>query len=564
MRLNPAALRSIGAALLVTGALAACSDDDPTGPRAVPPTIASVSGTSATTARVTWSAISGASSYVVQRAATGAQFADVGSSTGTTYDDAGPLAASTTYRYRVASIVNGDTSDFSVELSGTTLATGAQGTIEIEGNITSNRRLDRDTVYVIKGFVRVTAPATLTIESGTRIVGDFETPGSALFILQGARIDAQGTADAPIVMTSERAAGTRQPGDWGGLILVGNGIINRTGSVILEGTTEDPVNYGASTEFPAGTKNNADNSGTLRYVRVEFAGYPVLPNAELNSFTIAAVGRGTTLEYLQAVAGLDDAYEWFGGAVDSRYLVSYETGDDHFDASEGFVGRNQFLIALQDTVLTARSGLEGGPSSDPQGFEVDGCDGANCPLAGESEPYSVPVFANFTIVGTGSTTLTPANGGVGMVLRRGAGGVYMNGIVARWPNRGISIRDAFTDQLVQRDSLMLRNILFAGNTANFDPAGSNFGQATRFAGMGIDSVATIAGLFTALPANPANAAAIDWTPPAGSPAATGGLVNLPALIAARAGGFVTGTSYRGAADPAGAKWWAGWTVYVKR
>lgn len=562
MRLNLAAIRSLGVALLAAGALAACDDDDdPTGPSAVPPTIASVAGTSESAIRVTWNAVNGATSYIVQRATTGAQFATVGTPITTSYDDAG-LTVGTTYRYRVASVVGTDTSAFSAEQTGTT-----QGTplVVLSDDITADRLLDRDTVYVIQGFVKVLAPATLTIQSGTRIVGDFETPGSALFILQGARIDARGTAEAPIVMTSERAAGQRQPGDWGGLIIVGNGVINRTGAVILEGTTDDPVNYGASDAFPAGSKNNSDNSGTLQYVRVEFAGFPVLPNAELNSFTLAAVGRGTTIDHLQAMAGLDDAYEWFGGAVDAKYLVSYETGDDHFDASEGFVGRNQFLIALQDTILQTRSGLPGGPSTDPQGFEVDGCDGGNCPLGRASTPYNMPVFANFTVVGTGSTTLTPSGGGIGMVLRRGTGGVYMNGVVARWPNRGISIRDAFTDTLIQRDSLMLRNIVFAGNTANFEAAGSNFGQATRFTGMGIDSTTTIAGLFTALPSNPANAAALDWTPPAGSPAATGGLQTFPALITARVqGANISGTAYRGAAAPGGPKWWEGWTVYTRR
>jgi hypothetical protein len=85
----------------------------------------------------------------------------------------------------------------------------------------------------------------------------------------------------------------------------------------------------------------------LRYVRIEFAGYPTAPNEELNSLTMAAVGAGTTIEYVQVLQGLDDSFEWFGGAVNGKYLVSYESADDHFDASEGYIGRNQFLIAFQ-------------------------------------------------------------------------------------------------------------------------------------------------------------------------------------------------------------------------
>jgi hypothetical protein len=443
---------------------------------------------------------------------------------------------------------------------------GASGDTVVIGSATENtiisqsRTLSRDTTYVIQGFVKVVEPAILTIESGTQIRGDFETPGSALFVLQGAQINAVGSANDPIVMSSEQPVGQRQPGDWGGLIVVGRGQINRAGSVILEGTTDPAAN---AVPYSGGT-NNGDNSGRMSYVRVEFAGYPVLPNAELNSFTLAALGSATRLDHLQAMGGLDDAFEWFGGAVDAQYLVSYETGDDHFDASEGFRGRNQFLIAYQDTLLPPRPGLSGGPSNDPQGFEVDGCDGAGCELGRASVPYTVPVFANFTVVGTGSATLAGQSGGIGMVLRRGAGGVYVNGIVARFPTQAITIRDAFTDTLMMRDSLVLRNILLAQNGRNFDADGSNFGQGPKFAAAAIDSAATVDGLFTALPANPASAAAIDWTPPTGSAAATGGLGTFPANIASRVGQAVTGTSYRGAAAPGGPKWWEGWTVYTRR
>jgi hypothetical protein len=178
----------------------------------------------------------------------------------------------------------------------------------------------------------------------------------------------------------------------------------------------------------------------------------------------------------------------------------------------------------------------------------------------------MPVFANFTIVGTGSTVISGQNGGVGMVLRRGAGGTYINGIVARFSGRAISVRDAFTDTLRMRDSLLLRNLLLSGNAANFEPAGTNFGQSTNFANASIDSTTlTPAALFASLPeANPASAAALDWTPAVGSPAASGGLATFPAVVAARTGGFVVPTTYRGAADPDGAKWWDGWTVYVRR
>src|SRR5690606_21296134 len=158
-----------------------------------------------------------------------------------------------------------------------------------------------------------------------KIVGDFEVPGSSLFILRGARINAVGAAANPIVFTSERPVGQRQPGDWGGVIIIGNGIINRNGQTQIEGTGT-PAGANPAQFYNAGT-NNADDSGTLRYVRIEFAGYPTAPNEELNSLTMAAVGSGTTIEYVQVLQGLDDSFEWFGGAVNGRYLVSYEASD---------------------------------------------------------------------------------------------------------------------------------------------------------------------------------------------------------------------------------------------
>src|SRR5262249_20307446 len=155
-------------------------------------------------------------------------------------------------------------------------------------------------------------------------------------------------ADNPIVFTSSRAVGQRQPGDWGGLILIGNAKINRSGTVPVEGTGTDGdavvsgKNY--TVNYSGGTADD-DNSGQLSYVRVEFAGFAPRVNEELNSFTFAAVGSATRISYLQAVAGLDDSYEFFGGGLVGDHLVSYESGDDHFDMSEGFKGKLQYLIA---------------------------------------------------------------------------------------------------------------------------------------------------------------------------------------------------------------------------
>jgi hypothetical protein len=300
----------------------------------------------------------------------------------------------------------------------------------------------------------------------------------------------------------------------------------------------------------------------LRYVRIEFAGFDVSNGAgqELNSLSLYAVGSGTTLEYVQSLAGLDDAFEWWGGAVDGRYLVSYESGDDHFDWTEGYRGRNQFLIAFQSARLDPAPGA-GVLSTDPQGFEADGCNGTGCALGFATQPFSIPVFANFTLVGPGTATTPTASGDIGMVLRRGTGGYLTNGIVARWQGQGLSVRDAETDALLTADSLNLSNILLAENAANYDDdASGDFGVAAAFtASNHVEDAGTAAALFTSL-----TPASLDWTPPGGSPAAAGaGTVVIPAeYTGAYFGGTLTNTTYFGAADPAGAKWWEGWTRYA--
>jgi hypothetical protein len=548
--------RSLSTLLLCAGAVAACGDDDsPTQVQPlVPPTGLQVSANGAGRAIVNWNVVPGATGYLVQRApGQGGDFATVGTPSAPPYEDAS-LAPETSYRYRVAAVREGETSAFS---GSEALVTGSAARLTLTGDITSDRTLSSDTIYTLGSFVHVANGATLSIQAGTRIEG---LPQSALFVLRGAKINAVGTADRPIVFTSARPAGQRQPGDWGGLIIVGDGIINRSPSVILEGTNTVSGNA-SGTNYAvdyAGGIDNADNSGRLEYVRIEFAGFGPAPDQELNSLTLAAVGSGTQIRYVQALSGLDDSFEWFGGAVDGKYLVSYEAGDDHFDASEGYVGRNQFLIALQSTVLPPRPGA-GNASNDPQGIENDGCAGANCFNGQNSQPLTIPMFANFTLVGAGPNVV-PASGGVGMMLRRGAGGFYVNGVVARWPNAAIALRDATSGERIATGDLQIKNLLLAENATTFETGNGRFtvDETTN----AIETTASAAGVFTSLPTSPA-LGALDWTPSATSAARTGGLSTFAGAVAAKAGDFVTATTYRGAADPSGPKWWAGWTAYAR-
>ncbi len=572
--------------VLALVALAACSDDDSgTGPTPVnPPLGLQTTALGVTTIRVQFQSTAGDNSYVVERAegATGGTFAADTTITAPTtagtvaYTDAG-LKANTTYRYRVKAVRGSSESAFTSEQTATTLALGAGPAKDVTGDITANTTWVPDTTYVLKGFVHVANGALLTIQAGTVIKGDFATLGASLFVLRGARIQAIGTADAPIVFTSSRAAGQRQPGDWGGLLIVGNAPIARTGvDVELEGTATSTVttpgtNYRV---LYSGGTTASDNSGELRYVRVEYAGYAPSVNNELNSFTFAAVGSGTRASFLQVMAGLDDSYEWFGGGFDATNLVSYESGDDHFDMSEGFSGRLQFLIGFQSEVLTPRTGA-GSVASDPVGIENDGCPStaAGCTLGHNTTPFTIPVVANFTLVGTGNTATSGASGGYGMVLRRGTGGYYVNGIVARWPRAAIAVRDAETylragstpTPDLNTADLAVRNTLMAENAADFQS-----GQQPAFdlAGNSLRSqpTTTTASLFTAFPttlSGTTTAASFDWTPTGTSPAGSGGLTTFTGKLATKAGTVVTGTAYVGAANPAGPKWWQGWTVYAR-
>ncbi|HSE27229.1 MAG TPA: fibronectin type III domain-containing protein [Gemmatimonadales bacterium] len=560
----------LATALLATAALVgACSDDDGgNGPDTPPaPTNVQAPTVTETSVSLTWNAVTGADSYVVQREVAAAPavrgvalsvsrvFETVGTPAANAFTDE-TVSAGTTYNYRVAAVVDGTQGTFSTPIQ---VSTGEGPKVAIvDEDITADRTFFGDSTYILTGFIHVTNGATLTIQPGTTILGDYEVVGSSLFVLRGSKIEANGTAEAPIVFTSERPAGQRLSGDWGGLILVGDGIINRTGPIILEGSGTNtnnnyPVDY-------AGGDNNADDSGTLRYVRIEFAGYGPLEAAELNGLTLAAVGSGTTIEYVQVLRGLDDSFEWFGGAVDAKYLVSYESGDDHFDMSEGYVGRVQYAIAFQSEVPTQRPGA-GNASGDPQSVENDGCAGASCPLGFASTPFTQPLLANFTLVGPADGVFTAGSGGYGMVLRRGTAGFYVNGLVARFEKAAYSLRDGETANRVADGSLILSHIVDAEVGAQFH-AGQSGGSFDPGTFSLTASALTAAASFLALPANPAAAGDFDWTPAAASEANAGGMNPFTGAILTKAGAAVTATSYRGAVDPAGPKWWQNWTNYV--
>jgi hypothetical protein len=576
--------RSLIPAVGMIALLAAACSDSSTGPSAPDPIVGlSTTAKGSSSIQISFNSRAGDTSYDIERAEgpTGA-FAQVTTipapaTAGTvTYNDTG-LKVNTTYRYHVITSRNGLKSVASGEASATTLTFGNAGA-DIATDITASRTLYADTVYTLKGFIHVANGATLTIQPGTTIKGDFNTLGSSLWILRGAKIQAVGTADAPIVFTSSQPVGQRHPGDWGGLIIIGNAINNRSGTVEVEGSGTDGAAVVGGKNYQvlySGGNVATDNSGTLSYVRVEFAGFAPALNNELNSFTFAAVGSGTRASYLQSMGGLDDSFEFFGGGFDLDHLVAYETGDDMFDMSEGFVGRLSFLIGFNSVQLTPRTGA-GFFATDLQGIENDGCNGSGCDLGFNQAPFTVPLVTNFTLVGCGDVACVGSGGGYGMMLRRGSGGYYVNGVVTRFPRGGVSLRDAETFVRagsisvpdVATADLVVKNIYFSETGSSIFQAsgGSTIQNSLDAAGNALTSGLTATELFTAIPAQgavPANVAAFDWTPPAASVTATGGLTTFTGKLAAKGGTAVTGTAYLGAAAPGGAKWWSGWTVYTR-
>lgn len=576
--------RMMTASLVVISLVAAACGSDSTGPTPPQPILGlTTTAKGATSVQLTFNSVAGDNSYDIERAeGAGGAFAAVSSVTapGTpglvTYDDTG-LKPTTLYRYHVITVKGTARSTASGESSTTTLAFG-NASADITTDITASRTLYADTAYTLRGFIHVANGATLTIQPGTKIMGDFNTLGSSLWILRGAQIQAVGTAAAPIVFTSSRTTG-RQPGDWGGLLIVGNAINNRAGNVEVEGSGTDGTAVVGGKNYQvlySGGTVATDNSGTLSYARVEFAGFAPSLNNELNSFTFAAVGSGTRASFLQAMGGLDDSYEFFGGGFDLDHLVAYETGDDMYDMSEGWVGRMSFLIGFNSTQLTPRTGA-GSFSTDLEGIENDGCNGSGCTNGFNQAPFTVPLVTNFTLVGCGSTTCVGTGGGFGMMIRRGSGGFYVNGVLARFPNAGVSLRDADTYARggsvaapdVATSDLQIRNIYFTEvNNTLFQAGGGSTIQNSLDATANnlTNGTATAVSLFTALPAQgvaPTAVTDFDWTPGGTSAIATGGLATFAGKIATKGGTAVTGTAYVGAAQPGGTKWWTGWTVYFR-
>lgn len=352
--------------------------------------------------------------------------------------------------------------DKNVSDNGTQIGNGDQ-----EFVFTGKQTIKKGT-YILKGWIYIADGAELTIEPGTVIKGDKQTKGT-LIAERGGKLIAQGTASEPIVFTSEEAKGNRKPGDWGGIILCGKAKNNKS---------EMQIEGGPRTKH--GGNDDADNSGVLSYVRIEFAGYPYETDQEINGLTLGSVGSGTKVDHVQVSYSNDDSYEWFGGTVNCKWLVAYKGWDDDFDTDNGFSGRVQFGVSVRDSKIADKS--------QSNGFESDNnADGS------VSEPHTSAVFSNMTFIGPKAVdasfsndasyinggSYNPNNGSSlgkfqsAMHIRRDSHLNCFNSVAVGWPV-GIILDNekGDTQGAATAGNVKLQNIWFAG----MDAVGTDFNK----------------------------------------------------------------------------------------
>jgi hypothetical protein len=336
------------------------------------------------------------------------------------------------------------------ELGGGEGVIGVPTTTTLSGNINTTTTLTSDKVWTLKGYVYVTDGAKLIIQPGTTIISDVAEKG-ALCIERGAQIIAEGTATKPIIFTSGKAVGERSPGDWGGIIILGKAKTNRSSEPTIEG--------GIGRAF--GGTNDADNSGVLKYVRIEYAGIAAMPNSEINALTLGGVGSGTIIENVQTVYANDDAFEFFGGTVNAKNLYAYATADDDFDFDFGYTGTITNGVAKRDPQF-----IDSGDAGN--GVECD-----NDGTGSSAQPVTHPKLLNMILVGPNVSTAL-SNHNLGLRFRRATQFTMKNSVVWGWMKGGLSLESNETAQFV-KDGISV----FEGNSVGtFNPTLNFISRAT--------------------------------------------------------------------------------------
>jgi hypothetical protein len=302
-------------------------------------------------------------------------------------------------------------------------------------NLYSSQTWSPDSNYEVRGQLRVKDQATLTIPAGVVVFGDRATLGT-IIVERGGKIVAVGTASAPIIMTSNDPPGTQVRGGWGGLIVHGRAKTNAANSCLGDSAASE----GGLVGYYGGNDDN-DDSGELRYVRVEYSGKQITDNNELNSFTFNAVGRGTQLEYLQAHRGADDGIEFFGGTADLKHALATDGTDDGYDTQMGYRGRAQFVV-VRVTAEPAPPVGTGTPQFGEKGIEADNNETNHNET--QCSGYSYPVVANFTFIGDKRSGTSFPGSTSAVNFRRGTAFQVMNSICANFKTAALRIDDNST------------------------------------------------------------------------------------------------------------------------
>jgi len=422
----------------------------------------------------------------------------------------------------------------------------------LSGTIKADMTLKAANVYTIRGIVYVAEGAVLTIEPGTVIHGDKSSRGT-LVITRGSRLEAPGTADKPIVFTSSEGASAKS-GDWGGVVLMGRAKTNASynGTAGL-GEAEGGINNGDGYGLFGGADDN-DNSGTLTYVRIEYAGYAFLPDKEINGLSMYALGRGTKISYVEVIYAADDSFEWFGGTVNCDHLIAYKGLDDDFDTDNGFSGKVQFGIGIRDSLIADISGSNG--------FESDNDAGGST-----LNPQTQAVFCNMTLVGPRENLNNIGNALFrnGAQIRRNSSESVINSVWLGWPTGNYV--DATTGRPTDLNITTNSNLLLAGNILAGCTTNLKYGASTTAStGWALTDFTTwwntaaynnqiLATTADAGYAAPFNYASPDFTPAGNSPV----LSNVFPFTDPKLSGLAV-VAYRGAVGPSD-NWYKGWTRF---
>jgi len=323
-------------------------------------------------------------------------------------------------------------------------------TTTLTGNINTTTTLTSDKVWTLKGYVYVTDGAKLIIQPGTTIVSDLGEKG-ALCIERGSQIIAEGTQSKPIIFTSGKPVGERSPGDWGGIVILGRAKTNRASEPTIEGGIGRP--YGGT--------NDSDNSGVLKFVRIEYAGIAAMPNSEINALTLGGVGNGTIIENVQTVYANDDAFEFFGGTVNAKNLYAYATADDDFDFDFGYTGTITNGVAKRDPQFVDSGDAGNGVECDNDG------------TGSSAQPYTHPKLFNMILVGPNIGSAL-ANHNLGLRFRRATQFTMKNSVVWGWMKGGLSLESNETAQFVKDGVSVFEN----NSVGTFNPTLNFISRAT--------------------------------------------------------------------------------------